>query len=438
MIAIRRRIRSFTSMSWSERRPYYARRLRSAFRRLWRTPIILAYYPIGLILARRNIRVIGSRPATRVGPPRIGHQAWELHFYAKAHKLGLWGDERPLVLASDGMVANTSLRDYWDEHIPQITNPITTFFMRPFGWMTQTSRNLYPLDVSIPREDGSPVTALPAYDHVQERYEDEIGSQPLMEIRPEHREQGRATMQELGMPPDAWFVALHVREAGFIKRNEIDQPRDGDIFDYQGAIRLITSLGGWVVRLGRPSMTPLPPMKNVIDYALSDARSPETDIYLMAECRFFLGTNSGPFEVPPLFGRPCAIAASIPMDQGSHYRDDVYLPHLYWSDDHDRYLSFPEIHNSDVRDFLSVAEFGRKNLKVVRPTPENITKLTQEMLDRSDGSAQYDDLDRSLQEHWHKLVFTDPTPLTRGVLSSVNRDYLRANQGLFNDPTAGD
>ena len=64
--------------------------------------------------------------------------------------------------------------------------------------------------------------------------------------------------------------------------------RNADIGSYQQVIDFVISQGGWVVRGGDPSMTPISPRERVIDYATSAHRSPEIDIYLCAECAYFV------------------------------------------------------------------------------------------------------------------------------------------------------
>ena len=96
------------------------------------------------------------------------------------------------------------------------------------------------------------------------------------------------------MPPDAWFVALHVRESGFWKSLDTKFPnnRSADIATYLPAIREITRRGGWVIRVGDAEMGALPPMEHVIDYAHSPAKSDWMDVFLYGGCRFFIGGPS--------------------------------------------------------------------------------------------------------------------------------------------------
>ena len=106
---------------------------------------------------------------------------------------------------------------------------------------------------------------------------------------------------QMGLPLAGWFVCLHVSE------NCPRIPRNASIHNYFEAIKVVTNAGGWVVRLGDPSMTPLPSMERVIDYAHSRHRSESLDLYLISQCHFFVGLSSGPPLVATLFRKPLVI-----------------------------------------------------------------------------------------------------------------------------------
>ena len=79
---------------------------------------------------------------------------------------------------------------------------------------------------------------------------------------------------------------------------------DANINNYFDAIEAITSIGGWVIRMGDNSMSKLPKMTRVIDYANSSIKNNRTDIILCSKCKFFIGTSSGLYTVAKAFGRP--------------------------------------------------------------------------------------------------------------------------------------
>ena len=136
------------------------------------------------------------------------------------------------------------------------------------------------------------------------RHED----RPLLSLSEEQIASGRAMARAISLPEDATFVCLHVREGGY-HGDAGHRQRIFRMADYLPAVRAVTDRGDWLVRVGDPSMSPLPPMERVIDYARHPARAPALDVYLAARCRFFIGTNSGPMFMPRLFGRPALITS---------------------------------------------------------------------------------------------------------------------------------
>jgi putative glycosyltransferase (TIGR04372 family) len=139
----------------------------------------------------------------------------------------------------------------------------------------------------------------------------------------------------MGLPRDCWFVTLHVREGGGASR------RDGNLDDYLPAIHRITQCGGWVVRIGDPSMTKLADVPNLIDCAHAPRRD-WLDVYALGAARFMIGTNSGPVFVAGTFGVPAILSNWAPIGIKSLYRNTITLPKRLWSQKHNRLLTADE------------------------------------------------------------------------------------------------
>lgn len=139
---------------------------------------------------------------------------------------------------------------------------------------------------------------------------------PLLRLSPRHAAQGRAVLARLGVPADAWFVGLHIREGGFHHDGQgtAGAHRSAGIADYRDAIDAVTERGGWVIRLGDASMSPLPRLPQVIDYAHSAEKSPEADLFFLAASRFVIGTTSGLTTVALSFGTPMLLVNCISND----------------------------------------------------------------------------------------------------------------------------
>jgi putative glycosyltransferase (TIGR04372 family) len=136
-------------------------------------------------------------------------------------------------------------------------------------------------------------------------------------------------LRQMGLPKDQWFVCLHVREGGY--HNDQTKERNAQISNYRLAIDYIVKQGGWVIRLGDKSMTRLDKINNVIDYPFTPYKSEFLDLYLIKNCRFYIGMTSGIFDVALLFDRPMAIVNSTNWIHGipPKKNDVVLFKHVY-------------------------------------------------------------------------------------------------------------
>jgi putative glycosyltransferase (TIGR04372 family) len=115
------------------------------------------------------------------------------------------------------------------------------------------------------------------------------------------------------MAPGDWHVCLHMRDAGARgeKQGFGESIRNTTVGSYIDAIRCVTAAGGWVIRMGGPTVPPLPKMERTVDYALTADRSAQMDLHLMRTARFFIGTTSGFAYVASSFGIPTAMVNAL-------------------------------------------------------------------------------------------------------------------------------
>ncbi|MBU3540826.1 TIGR04372 family glycosyltransferase [Polynucleobacter sp. UB-Tiil-W10] len=204
---------------------------------------------------------------------------------------------------------------------------------------------------------------------------------PLLSVTAGEQKFLRRTLSLLGLPDGAWYVCLHVRESGFHKGWNTLYPtmRDANIDDYLPAIDLIVKQGGWVIRMGDPSMKPLPPMAGVIDYAHSTLKTPKADILIAIDCRFFLGTNSGFATIPAIYGVRCVFSNWVPIGLPLWPSQDLMMPKLFWNEHQARYLSFDEVFSSGLAFIQNWADLP-KGIILRDNTPQEILELTAEAL----------------------------------------------------------
>ncbi len=212
---------------------------------------------------------------------------------------------------------------------------------------------------------------------------------PLFSLPAEIKERGWDALHRAGMPRDAWFVALHVREGTYDGRHAgMHGVHNAKLASYFPAIAEITRRGGWVIRMGDPSMTPLPPLSNVIDYCHSDWRGDWMDIFIAAACRFMLGSGSGPVFIPPIYGVPSVITNWWPPAHRPLHTFDIFVPKLVRQLGQGRYLTLSESLQEPFSYCHSSRYLAEHGVYVEDADAELIRAAAAEMLDRLDGTLQ--------------------------------------------------
>lgn len=347
------------------------------------------FWKMGVVFLTRNYG----------NPLRIGEIAGQCDLYEKMRILG-WGPSgRGILLARKVATANLCLMEYWKRYIYVISNPFLIILLFPFVELIQ-------YNIAHPKmPDGKIVHHGRARTAVQKQWEDE-GRPPLLSISSSHHKRGWDCLEEMGVPRGAWFVCLHVRESGFL--NEKNDPyhsyRNADVNTYLSAVKTIVECGGWVIRMGDPTMKPLPSINHVIDYAHSEIRSDWMDIFCCAECRFFLGTTSGLFDVSYNFGVPCALANFTPIGERAWSEKDLFIPKLYRSTYEKSYLTFEEALAPKFRDCYDGNIFESSGISVIDNPSEDINDMVLEMLKRLDNNLEYTEEDTILQDRFNALL----------------------------------
>lgn len=354
---------------------------------------------------------------------RIGEFAFQLDLLAKMKLLG-WIPPFVMLLAPPPeTVVNRSLLDYWRPYFSVVDDPREVARLAPL----RQRIGFNPVYVRMP--DGIAVSKNRAYHAVQEEWQRQ-GRKPLLRLTPAHAALGREGLRRLGVPDEAWFVCLHVREGGYLKEasNSQESARNADIMTYLPAIEEIVRRGGWVIRIGDPSVTPLPQMDHVVDYALTSVRSGEMDVFLVARAKFLLGTSSGMFAVAMAFGTPSACANFFPPGERLYTSNDVFVPKLIRDRLTGRLLSFEECLTMPLALTYDSRRVNEMGLDVVDSEPEDIRLLAGEMLRRLDDGMVYTAYDDALQQRWKAL---SASYSTGDAGSRVARHWLIRHRHLF-------
>jgi putative glycosyltransferase (TIGR04372 family) len=214
----------------------------------------------------------------------------------------------------------------------------------------------------------------------EQEWETQILTPIELFLSPEKERLCEVEREQMGLPHDAWFVCLHVREGGY--KGDWENPRNADISNYFGAIKEITQQGGWVVRMGDSTMTTLPDLERVIDYAHSSSKSAIMDVYLLKESSFYIGTSSGTMDTAYLLCKPMIITNMMHLINGFPLRQgDIGLFKHVYSEKQKRFLSIKEwlLRASEMAPDI-VGDFSAPDWRFYENSAEEITSAVKEFM----------------------------------------------------------
>jgi putative glycosyltransferase (TIGR04372 family) len=267
------------------------------------------------------------------------------------------------------------------------------------------------------------------YTHATSKIQKEWESQnkaPLLKLDDSEKESIKQALALLGIPADAWYVCLHVREPGFHKDWNTLYPsmRDANIKDYFAAIEHITSRGGWVIRMGDSSMSRLPKMKNVVDYAHSNLKFPKLDILLTLGCKFFFGTNSGFATIPSIYGVRCIFSNWVPIGLPLWSSNDLVFPKVFYDTQNKKIMSMDETFNSGLAFIQNSADIP-EYIKVVENTSEDLLLLAKEAL--GEISLPYEEI-KNAEMQYIDIAYRNHSY----VGSKLAKSFIKKYQMVFN------
>lgn len=412
----RKATHDLTRDRWSMKLSSWIHQITGKLRMSLRRKIVgLIYWVPALILRSLNIRF----PVFFLS--RIGHLLMEPDCFVKEQQLGLLPKYRSVILAPMRQVANTALLEYWRNYFWVVSSRPLLKLLQPFASIQRTSFDASKYAVAI--------NSTAEFATVQAQWADRP---PLLQLTSEDKQRGRTALEAMGMPANGWYVCVHSREGGYSPNDEhVHSYRNSEFSDYSLAINHVVSHGGRCIRMGDPSMAPIPAMRGVIDYAKHPLRAGWLDLYLAATCKFFLGNSSGAFAMASVFGRPVACSNMAPLGAVYPYGvKDIGIPKLFREVSTGRVLTFREIMESPISGFRFASQFQEAGIEVVNNTPDDIRELAIEQLERIDNSEfKYSEKDEVLQQRFRELF--RPGHYAYGSASRVGRAFLQKHEDLL-------
>lgn len=227
----------------------------------------------------------------------------------------------------------------------------------------------------------------------------------------------KAWLRRRGWQEGQPFICLLVRDSAYLSshplhlKGESDHSsrhshRDTDIDTYVEAVQSLADKGNLVIRMGKIAHRRFPlKHSRVVDYPFVEDQDDLLDIWLSANCSFFISTGTGIDMVPVAYGCPVIFVNYIPLSHLCSYANSVLVPkNLRWKDS-GRLLTLKE---NLGQDYLSAQQYKQAGIAVEDLTPGEINAAVMECEQRLAGSWVETEENRGRQSRFWQVLAAWP------------------------------
>ena len=366
------------------------------------------------------LRLLSPLVRVRIGflmYDRIGHLAANTEYWLRKEYTKRRPEEKCILLSSS-RPANQQLVDMFKRIVPIIESNVL------YGAMALAKKRWPNLPVWLDLASVGPHDCILW-----------SNSKTQLAFTAEEMLRGKSLLRTMGVPDGAPYVCFAIRDKAYLKDIKKGEPthyhdyRDADIEKCRLMAEWLASKGIWAIRVGavvgKPFRSDNP---RIIDYA-SHYRSDFGDIFLLGNCKFFVGDTAGIFWPAGILGVPVALTNQVPITHLCPIAGSMVMMKKYRRIGEADFTSYREIVRSGIDGYLSAQEYETAGIELVENTPEEILCMVQEMNARIDGDWKSTAEDEALHESFWSIF--PPGHPTRGYVCRVPIGFLEANRALI-------
>ena len=268
-----------------------------------------------------------------------------------------------------------------------------------------------------------------------------LTTEPYLSFTNQEEQRGRKLLEQLGIPADAHWICIHNRDSAYL-----DNALDGRCWTYHNyrdfsvqtmvvAAEELSRRGYYVVRMGAIVAEQLISNNTmVIDYASSALRSDFADMYLLAGCTGYMGSDAGIACVPLMFRKPVFYINFSPGLIFILTRDRPwpFIMKRPWHKGQQRFISLRELFEAGLADACTNREYEEAGVELVCNTPEEICDLAVEIDERLKGHWQPRPGDEERQQRfWDIIQLHTPVDCLGNVQVRMGAVFLRKHMYML-------
>jgi len=267
---------------------------------------------------------------------------------------------------------------------------------------------------------------------------------PHLSFTKEEIQLGHILLEQMGIPEGAKWICIHNRDGAYLNNAlgsadwEHHSYRDFSVKSMVQAAEELSQKGYYIVRMGAIVEEELVTNSyKVIDYASSEYRSEFADIYLLANCNAYIGSDAGIACVPLIFRKPLAyINHSLTLLDT--LISEIIYPYPFitkhiWHKEKRRYLSLREIFELGLMGASETLVFKEAEVNVIENKPCEIRDLAIEVDERLKGIWRPQSGDEELQQQFWSIYRQHARiDMAIDIQARVCSSFLKDNTYLLN------
>lgn len=274
-----------------------------------------------------------------------------------------------------------------------------------------------------------------------------VGNPGVLALTAADKKKGAQLLEALGIPAGSAWVCIHNRDSKYLASSvpslkfapggswAYHSYRDFAVKTLILAADELASREYYVLRMGAVVEEPIVSTNpRIIDYANTSLRGDFADIYLLANCAAFLGSDAGIFMVPLTYGKPTVMVnfSLAKINEMTCLTIGPFIPKHLWHRETQRFLGLTEMFGRGLLTASDSRIYEEAGVEAISNTPEEIRDLAVEMDERIKGSWEPAAEDERLQTRFWEIFWKYcPPDLIGGVQARIGSAFLRQNRYLL-------
>lgn len=261
---------------------------------------------------------------------------------------------------------------------------------------------------------------------------------------------GKELLKKFGLNENDKWVCIHNRDSQFLSKNKINfsyhNYRNFSVQSMKDAAEFFAKNNYYVFRMGKnqtEKFTSNNYKNRIIDYAFNKKKTDFLDIFLLSNCDFYFGGDSGVKSIVLSFLRPCYGVNWSPMFLYSepgffmNFNNNLH-PWLFIfkrikSLNTNKKLTLQEILNNKSLYTYNSEIYEKNNLIFIENSISDINNLAEEIINEKNEKRIINDDDVKIKDEFWKIYFkTTGRDKIKNHLPKISPSFLRNNIDLLN------